>query len=85
MNKLSPEAFVWEKYIGKVGFGVQQVCSDMFTTPMRLNPDVTVVGYCEASRIRIRPRPTGYVFMVEMDGEDFWFHLLEMPIITKRA
>lgn len=83
MNKISPERFVWEKYIGKVGWSVCQVCSDATSTPMRLNPDVTFIGWCEASRIRIRQRSEGIVVLVEMDGEEFWLHSLTMPDFTK--
>ncbi len=85
LNHISPERFVWEKYIGKVGFAVCQVCDDAYTEPLKLNSDVTFVGWCEASRIRIRQRSEGFVVMVEMDGEEFWFHTLALPVITRQA
>lgn len=78
-TNISPERFVWEKYIGKVGFGVFQVTKDAYTEPLVLNDDVTFIGWCEANRIRIRQRPDGIVVMVEMDGEEFWFHALTLP------
>jgi hypothetical protein len=83
--KISPERFVWEKYIGKVGWAVHQVCSDAYTEPLKLNPDVTFIGWCEASRIRIRQRSEGFVVLVEMDGEEFWFHTLALPDFTKQT
>jgi hypothetical protein len=85
LHKISPERFVWEKYIGKVGYAVCQVCDDAYTEPLKLNSDVTFVGWCEASRIRIRQRDEGYVIMVEMDGEDFWFHTWALPIVCKET
>lgn len=77
---MSPNKFVWEKYIGKVGFAVCQVCDDAYTEPLKLNPDVTFIGWCPANIIQIRQRDSGFVVMVEMDGEDFWFHTLCLPV-----
>lgn len=33
------------------------------------------VGYCESSRIRLRPKEDSYSIMIEKDGERFWFHV----------
>ena len=33
------------------------------------------VGYCESSRITLRPRSDSFAVMFEKDGERFWFHL----------
>ena len=80
INKLSPERFVFEKYIGKVGWAVSQVCSDAYSEKLKFNSDVTVIGYCEANRIRVRTRNVGFVVMLEMDGEEFWMHVLNLPL-----
>ena len=33
------------------------------------------IGYCEASRVIVRPNPKCYAVMFEKDGERFWFHI----------
>ena len=82
MNKISPERFVWEKYCGKLGWSVCQLLAvnDPYGKGCKLNNDVTPIGYCEANRIRIRQRSEGFVIMVEIDGEETWFHVLELPL-----
>ena len=78
--KLAPSAFTWEKYIGKLGFAT----TDIFKNPYSGNPpilkaDVTYIGYCDASKIQIRQRSEGYVFMVIIDGEETWLHAMDFP------
>ena len=82
MNKISPEKFVWEKYCGYLGLSISQLLkvNDPYGKGYKLHNDVTPIGYCEANRIRIRNRTEGYVIMVEIDGEETWFHLLELPV-----
>ncbi len=79
MNEIPAIRFVWEKYIGKVGFAVCQCVNDAYATPLHLNPDVTPIGYCMANKLQIRNRTEGFAVMVEMDGEEFWFHVGELP------
>ena len=33
------------------------------------------VGYCDSSRVRLRPRSDSFAVMFERDGEQFWFHI----------
>lgn len=33
------------------------------------------IGWCESSRLNIRPRENSIAVMCERDGEKFWFHL----------
>lgn len=75
--------FVWDKYIGKVGFAVHQCFHDAYVIPLRMNSDVRPIGYCLAKDLRIRPRTDGFAIMVIMDGEEFWFHVEELPIIPE--
>jgi len=74
MNLLPPSRFTWEKYIGKLGIALSEVFSGTFPYSDRLRPEVTVIGFCPAKDIRIRSRPEGAVVMVELNGEEFWFH-----------
>jgi len=85
LNHISPERFVYEKYIGKVGFAVCQVCSDAYSEPLKLNSDVTFIGWCESHRIRVRQRSEGFVVLVEMDGEEFWFHTMALPDFSRQV
>jgi hypothetical protein len=82
MNKITqlpPSAFTWEKYFIKVGFTISEIFADPWKHPTKLCPEVTVVGFCPANTIRIRQRPTGFVVMLEREGEDFWLHMDTLP------
>lgn len=83
LAKISPERFTWKKYIGSIGYSVTQLMTNPYYSSFegknRLISDVKPVGYCEASRIRIRNRNEGFVIMVEFYGEDIWFHVIEAP------
>lgn len=81
---LSPEKFEWEKYCGRVGWATSQLMEPQ--TPMeyeekviRLKPDVNYIGHCDAGRIPVRPRPGENAIMVEIDGEETWFHSEALP------
>lgn len=76
---LSPARFVWEKYCGKLGWATSQLVKDSYGCIPELLPDVRFVGWTWAKDIRIRQRDEGYVIMVEIDGEDTWFHVNELP------
>lgn len=48
----------------------------------RLKPGVTIIGWCAADRLRVRPRTEGKVILVEFeDGEQVWLHCFdELPV-----
>lgn len=33
------------------------------------------VGYCDSSRVKLRPKKDSYAVMFEKDGKRFWFHI----------
>ncbi len=33
------------------------------------------VGYCDSSRVSVRPKRDSYAVMFEKNGERFWFHI----------
>jgi hypothetical protein len=33
------------------------------------------IGYCDGSRITVRPNLNSYAILFEKDGEQFWFHV----------
>jgi hypothetical protein len=37
--------------------------------------DSYAIGYCDSSRVRVRPKIDTYAVMFEKDGLRFWFHL----------
>ena len=80
MKKISPEKFLFEIYIARVGFAVNQVI-DEFDTPKK---GFTVLGYCDANRLKVRPRTEGYALMLESeDGEKFWLHVERLHGLKK--
>lgn len=75
---LPPQRFVWEKYLGKVGFAASEILGDAYFRPF-LKSDIEPVGYCPANEIKIRSRAEGFVIMVTIDGEETWLHVAELP------
>lgn len=41
------------------------------------------IGYCESSKVRLRPKPDSYAVMFEKDGERFWFHIQKWEFETE--
>ncbi len=41
------------------------------------------VGYCDSSRVRLRPKTDSYVVMFEKDRERFWFHIQKWEFETE--
>jgi len=74
--QISPELFTWEKFISRNGYSQ----SDIFQAfpSFKLRNDVEVIGYCPASRLKVRPR-TGegeWAVMVRIPetGDEVWAH-----------
>jgi hypothetical protein len=75
MKKISPEKFLFELYIGRVGYSVYQVID----SHDKVKPGFKVLGYCEARRLPVRPRNEGFAIMVEdtqlPEENIFWLHV----------
>jgi len=69
-----PEAFIWELYDAgwrqrfDLPYGTWSVPASLIAKHL--------VGWCDASRLAVRPRTNEFAFMCEIDGERFWFHHL---------
>jgi hypothetical protein len=76
MNEISPELFIWEKYCGRAGCAV----TDILTGQNRLRPGIVALGYCDATRLKVRPRSIGFAVLVRFeDGMEVWFHCHALP------
>ena len=77
-NRLSPDKFVWEKFIGKIGYSQTEVVKDWAKVPWELNPDYELVGWVESNKLVIRNRSEGITVMLEHKetGEQLWLHWL---------
>lgn len=80
-EEISSAKFIWEKYIGKVGYATSQIFKDFET----LDYDIEPLGYCKAVNLSIRPRYEGYAIMVAIDGEECWMHCLALPIYKTQS
>lgn len=70
--QLSAERFTWELYDAgwRERFG-------HWEKPVSWRDIANAfVGWCDASRLLVRPRCGQYAIMCEVDGEKFWFHHL---------
>ena len=64
LEEISPELFLWELYDMD---GIRTLSEDLDIA--------TSVGYCDASRLRVRPRADMFALMIEFeDGTKHWFH-----------
>lgn len=75
MKKINPEKFLFELYIGRLGYSVNQVIDSR----EQVKPGFKLLGYCEARRLPVRPRNKGYAIMVEdtqlPEQTTFWLHV----------
>ena len=82
IREINPELFTYELY--EMNFG------DRLGLYHRMYPEVfefenfikvlapRVVGWCDPSRLAVRPKAEGVALMCEdEDGERFWFHALD--------
>ena len=69
---ISPETFTWDRYIGVVGYSIDDVWD---FERHRVKPGFVELGRCDASKIPMRQR-NGYAILVEDENfERFWFHV----------
>lgn len=71
---MNPEKFAFEKCIARLGVSHFDIVTRDFKN---LQPGVKLLGFCHASRLKVRPRTDQWAMMVELDGEEMWMHLNE--------
>ena len=76
----NPEAFIYELYDAnwRQRFDLP---SWQFSVPASIIA-AHLVGWCDASRLAVRPRRDEYALMCEVDGERFWFHHLTSMVVS---
>lgn len=81
MKRISPEKFLFEKYVGRLGYSPNEVATHKGTP----KPGVKFLGYCEARRLLVRPRTEGFAVMAEMENGDVtWLHVDQLPGVTEK-
>lgn len=73
IEDISPEEFIFDKYIGRVGYSIYDVMGDNQDFN---DKDYFIIGKCDASRIPVRQRMNEYAIMAcsKDDNTMFWFH-----------
>lgn len=75
LEELSPEVFLWELYNAN---GIQSLSEDLYIA--------NSVGYCDASRLQVRPRVGMFALMIEFeDGTKHWFHGTEHTLKSVKS
>lgn len=76
-QSLNSECFIFENYEANWWRLFE---ADILTTDLQLMPKIEkhMIGFCDASRLRIRPRNDSYAVMIDMNGEQFWFHISDI-------
>lgn len=84
MNNIDPELFIYElyesNYIDRLGLSYD-------VNPSILNKKILecAIGYCDASRLYVRPRSDMIAVMCEDENhEKFWFHHFNDLLITSK-
>ena len=72
--QLSAERFTYELYDADWRYRFDNYSWDYHLTSKDIAK--VFVGWCDASRLLVRPRCGEYAIMCEIDGEKFWFHHL---------
>jgi hypothetical protein len=69
---ISHEKFTWEKFICRNGYATHQFLDPSTNKLIDCEP----IGYCEAKKLRVRPRDEGFAFLVlnTETQEEIWFH-----------
>ena len=70
LEELNPELFTFDKYDS--GY-YNRLDSDMPSLARKI-ADVAI-GYCDASRLFVRPRRNEYALLCEDEDGKFWFHV----------
>ena len=76
IEEINPERFTWDcyevDYGGRLDLDYRQSI-DMKTMEREIKK--RAIGYCDGSRLYVRPKSDMYGLMLEDDeGEKFWFH-----------
>lgn len=81
IKSMNPSCFDFSTYCGTVGVNIFELFKDggLNTFPPVINPKWTILGYCKAESLKVRPKDEGFAIMVETDEDDdilrCWFHL----------
>lgn len=75
IEEISPELFLWELYDAN---GIQSLSEDLYIA--------SSVGYCDASRLQVRPRAGMFALMIEFEnGTKHWFHGTEHTLKSVKS
>lgn len=73
--ELSSSEFTWEKYESNYGARLDLDYSSSIDNTMRREIRKRCVGWCDGSKLSIRPKSDMVAVMLEDDDfEKFWFH-----------
>lgn len=76
LPELNPECFIYENYESNWWSLFNSDFSDsMEVSNVMRSVEKYAVGYCESSKVKLRPKSDSYSVMFEKDGERFWFHI----------
>ena len=86
LEELNPELFNWETY--DCDFGHRLDCYwntypeiyqfDQFIIQLKKY----AIGWCDSSRLSVRPKSDGIAVMCEDDDGKFWFHVLDKTAVA---
>lgn len=79
---ISTMRFSWEKYLSQQHYNIFDLINPKLN---KLEPGVTPIGYCNARHLEVRPRTDQLALLVEVDGNEVWFHILDLPETNERT
>lgn len=79
LDKITPlnsECYIWENYESNWWSLLDiDYVNSMEVDAIKRCISEYAVGYCDGSRLTIRPNSNSYAMMFEKDGNRFWFHI----------
>lgn len=77
LEEISPENFIYELYDSGWRDRFEDYY-DFLSVPNYSKIAERAIGFCDASRLQVRPRTDEYAIMCEDDCGKFWFHVTPM-------
>lgn len=81
LEELNPELFTWDSYEYDFGHRLDSFWN-AYPEIFQFNDFIAqlkkrAIGWCDATRVPVKPKNEGYAVMCEDEDGKFWFHILD--------
>lgn len=76
LEELNSELFIYENYEPDWWTALDlSFCDAVDVSNVLRKVNEYAIGYCDSSRVRLRPKDDCFAVMFEKNGRKFWFHI----------